>query len=187
MEYEDLLLLKNSLELLADERDVRTGVKVDDTILKNKFNKQVLTDAAFLVDKLLKLDFDPTSIDRRKKYAFYLSEKDKSEISISKQPVPISVFTYSINDHVDNTKMKRIKASEITNWLLQNGYLSEIESDDGRKFKILTDKSTSIGITSEKRTSPSKRVYEVNLYDENAQRFIIDHMQDIVNNQIRII
>ena len=40
--------------------------------------------------------------------------------------------------------MKKIKAEQITSWLMCKGYLEEYENDDGKKFKVLTSKSASI-------------------------------------------
>ena len=70
MELEDLLMLKENLEMLASERDPKTGYGLEDSVLKNSFNKKILLDAASIIDQLLKLDFNPTRIDKRKKYAF---------------------------------------------------------------------------------------------------------------------
>ena len=187
MDIEQLVLLKENLEILADGRDPKTGYQVDDTILKSKLNKQILKDAADILDVLLKIDFNPVKIDRRKKYTFFMSEETKKKIEISSIPISISMFTYRINQHINSNKMKKIKASQITNWLMSKGFLNEIESEDGKKFKILTDKSDMIGISSEQRKSKYGREYGVNLYDEKAQRFIIDHLDEIVNTEINII
>ena len=135
MDIEQLVLLKENLEILADGRDPKTGYQVDDTILKSKFNKQILKDAADILDMLLKIDFNPVKIDRRKKYTFFMSEETKKKIEISSIPISISMFTYSINQHINSNKMKKIKASQITNWLMSIGFLNEIESEDGKKFK----------------------------------------------------
>lgn len=187
MTYEELKMLKENLELLSNERDPKTGYLVDDTILKNSFNKQVLNDAIMIIDKLLKLDFNPTAIDKRKKYAFYLSDEDKSQIIISREPISVSAFVYNINEKVDDRVMKKLKAVQVTSWLERKGYLEEIEHDDGRKFKITTEKSASIGISHEERTSECGRKYCVNLYNEDAQRFIIEHLDEIVENNIDIL
>lgn len=179
MNSEDLFMLKENLEILADERDPQTGYRVEDTILRSSFNKRVLRDAASIIDLLLKIDFNPQKTDKRKKYAFYIPQSERCNISISETPIPISVFAYALNDCVDAQKMKKIKASQITAWLMKEGYLSEIDND-GEMFKVLADKSSSIGISAEERTSKHGHTYKVNLYDKNAQQFIIDHLDDIV-------
>lgn len=100
--------------------------------------------------------------------------------------IPISAFTYKINEQIDSDKMKKIKASQITSWLMKNGYLDELKTEDGKLFKVLTDKSSSIGIIAEKKTSKCGRVYDVNLYNEVGQRFIVEHLDDIVKSEFVI-
>ena len=140
-----------------------------------------------MIDQLLKLDFNPSKIDRRKKYAFFLKDEEKSKIDISKEPISISTFTYIINERVDSRKMKKIKAVQITSWLTKKGFLEEIEHSDGRKFKIPTQKAKEIGIISVSQTSESGRVYGVNMYDENAQKYIIDHLDEISKESIEML
>lgn len=187
MNVEELFMLKENLELLADGRDPQTGYRVDDTILKSTLNKRILLDASAIIDLLLKLDFNPTSIDKRKKYAFFIPKEERNYIVITEKPIPISVFTYSINEHIDSKKMKPLKASQITAWLTKEGFLAEEKTDDGRKYKILTEKSSTIGITAEQRTSKHGNTYSVNLYNEKGQRYIIDHLEEIASATVEII
>ena len=163
MNIDDLVLLHKNLELLADGFDPKTGYSLEDSILNSSFNKRILKDAAVVIDKLLKLDFNPTHIDNRRKYAFYLSEEDKAKIELSDTPIPISAFCYKINEVIDRTKMKQLQAVQITSWLVKEGYLREIKSEGGKSFKILTEKSRSIGMTSIQRTSSYGNTYDVNL------------------------
>lgn len=187
MTYEELTMLKKNLDILANERDPKTGYVVEDTILRNSYNKRIISDAATIIDKLLKLDFNPTAIDRRKKYAFYLSEAVKSEIEISTEPISISAFVFRINEKVNPKNMKRLKAVQITSWLERKGYLRELEHNDGRKFKMTTEKAQSIGISYQNVTSDCGRRYSVNLYNEEAQRFILKHLDEIINSSINLL
>lgn len=181
MKQEELIMLKENLELLANGQDPKTGYYVDDTILKSSFNKCVLRNAASIIDLLLKLGFNSTYSDKRKKLNFYISPEKLEKIEISKKPIPISVFTYKINEHIDDSKMKKLKASQITAWLMNEGYLDEIENEDGKKFKVLTEKSSSIGISAQERTSEYGNNYKVNLYSEDGQRFIIANLDNILS------
>ena len=186
MELDDLLMLKDNLEMLASERDPKTGYGLDDSVLKSSFNKKILLDAASIIDQLLKLDFNPTRIDKRKKYAFFLDSEKREKIEISREPISISAFVYAINEQVDNGKMKKLKATQITTWLMKNGYLCEIVHSDGKKFKVATKKAETIGVLPSKRQSECGREYDVNMYDENAQKFIIDHLEEISIANIEI-
>ena len=65
--------------------------------------------------------------------------------------------------------------------------MDEITSDDGKVFKVLTEKSSTIGITAEERKSDYGRIYKVNLYDEEGQRFILDHLDAVVDVNVDIV
>lgn len=97
--------------------------------------------------------------------------------------------SYNLNGNAkhDVVHMKKLKAVQVTTWLEKNGYLRETKHADGRKFKITTEKATSIGISYQTKTSDCGRKYSVNLYNENAQRFIIEHLDEIVDNAIDIL
>lgn len=187
MTYEEIMMIKENLEILAEERDPKTGHKFEDSVIGNTFNKKILIDAAMIIDELLKLNANKTNIDKRRKSVFFISEKEKNKILISKEPIPISAFVYSINEHVPADKMKKLKAVQVTSWLVKQGYLKEIEHDDGKKFKITTDKSEAIGISSKKKMSKAGRHYDVNFYNESAQHFILDHINEIAENEINIV
>jgi len=183
MRIEDIRLLKDNLELLIDGRDPKTGYKVDDTILNSSVNKQILQDTVSLLNSFLRLDFNPTKIDKRKKYAFYLSDEEKRKIHTSDSPITISAFVYQLNALIKPT-MRRIRSSEITDWLMNQGLLKQYVDEYGKKAKTITEKSSSFGIMLEERRSDTDHAYTVVTYNANAQRFIIDHLDDIVDQTI---
>lgn len=183
MRIEDIRLLKTNLELLIEGRDPKTGYKVDDTILNSSTNKQILKDTVSILNSFLRLDFNPTKIDKRKKYAFYLSEEERNSIVISDTPVTISAFVHRLNAPIKPT-MKKITIGQITKWLVDKGYLSEVIDEYGKKVKIATKQSSSIGINTEERISDAGRLYHVVVYDKFAQQFIIENLDDIVDQEI---
>ena len=184
MTQEELLMLKENLTLLAGGQDPKTGYFVEDTILTSSFNKRILSNAAYVIDQLLRVDFNPTRIDKRKKLNFYIPPEERQKIQITDEPIPISVFTYRINDHIDAAAMKKIRASQITSWLMSEGYLDEIENEGGKKFKILTEKSASVGISAQERKSEYGNVYKVNLYSKVGQQFIVANLDKISPNNL---
>ena len=187
MEREELIMLKENLEILASGKDPKTGYTLNDSVLNSSFNKKVFIDAAMIIDQLLKLDFNPTRIDKRKKYSFFLNETQRSSIEISQEPISISAFTYTINEAIDSKHMKKLKAVQITSWLMKKGYLKEIEHKDGKKFKVPTDTASNIGISSVKMKSDFGRVYDVCMYDEKAQEYIINHLDEILEKENKIL
>ena len=118
MTREELHILKRSIDYLIEEIDPQTGYKVDDTILKSKNNKRILMSVSELIDRLLVLDVNPFYIDKRKKYAFYISESDIQKIELSDEPITISRFTYTINVAIDSRKMKKIRFKTVNTQLI---------------------------------------------------------------------
>lgn len=180
MILKELATLKEQLESLANSKDPKTGLVVEDTILRSSYNKRILENAASVIGQLITIGSDPTSCDPRKKRAFFLTEEEKNRIVLSEKPISISAFTYTINSVIDQNKKKKLQAVQITSWLMSEGYLDEFEDDDWRKFKVVTQKASEIGITAEQRQSPCGRVYQVNLYDRDAQTFILNHIDEII-------
>ena len=190
MNYEELYKLKKEIDLLIDGIDPQSMLYVgEDSILSSNYNKSVLKNASSIIDKLIKYGSNPDKKDYRRKYNFYLPNDVKDKIAISDTPVSISEFTYKINEMVDSSLMKKIKATTITSWLFDNKYLCEIKHEDGNTFKIVTEKGKGIGIIAAKKTSQYGRVYDVNLYSADAQKFIVDNLDAITehdNMKIRI-
>lgn len=182
MKYQELIDLKEQLILLSEERDAKSHMKVEDTILKSTFNKKVLQNAADVIDQLLKLDYIPTKVNRQRKYTFFIPVEKRDDIPLSDEPISISSFAYLLNDQIDDKTMKKIKATEITRWLAQKGYLCRMVHPDGKVFHNVTATGTDIGIGQEERESPSGRKYTVNLYTKQAQSFIVSHLDDITTN-----
>lgn len=110
MDINEIRLLKHNLELMIQGKDPKTGYDVEDTILKSSVNKQILIDVVSILNHFLKLDFNPTKIDHRKKYAFYLSPEQKKNIPVSTAPQTISVITHGLNSLVSPT-MRKIKTT----------------------------------------------------------------------------
>ncbi|MDR1939615.1 MAG: hypothetical protein LBQ40_02325 [Clostridiales bacterium] len=109
---------------------------------------------------------------------FALSDEQKTRVVISKTPIPISYFTEAINAVIDLTEYKKIGYAAIQNYLIEEGYLG-VETDlIGNSCKFPTEKGLAIGIISEKRQYNGKD-RNVNLYDERAQRFILDNINDM--------
>ena len=108
MTNEELLNLKENLEKLANEIDPQTGYEIEDSILKSSFNKRLLLEASRIIDVLLKLDYNSTIQDKRRKYPFFLKDEDKRRIQLSATPITISAFTYKINEVINEATMKRM-------------------------------------------------------------------------------
>lgn len=181
MDYKKLFELKANIDLLISGVDPQSGIKIEnDTIIKSNFNRNLLAEVSELIEKFIKLGVDPSKINKRLKLNFHLSQEQKIKINITDIPIPISTFVHTINEHIDSSTMKKLRATQVTSWLCENGYLTELVHDDGKVFKILTEKSASIGMSAVKKINAYKREYDINLYNADAQRYIIEHLDEIV-------
>lgn len=107
---------------------------------------------------------------------FKQDELDK--IEISKDPVGVKLFAKRINDAAGKEKVIPV---QITKYLLENGYL-RLSFDEKTKSlnRVPTEKGLKIGIENFWEINKYYREYSKNYYSEEAQRFIISHLNEIV-------
>ncbi len=110
---------------------------------------------------------------------FSITAEQLSGVMISREPIPVSRLAEAINAAVDNPRMKKFSAGIITNWLLQKGFLERQVSPDGKSRRFPTSNGTMIGLSSELRRGMN-REYEVVLYNTQAQRFVLDHLSEML-------
>lgn len=107
-------------------------------------------------------------------YDFKLTEEQAEEIPIVNS-TGITAFVKSINSIIPE-RMKPLKVTDVTKWLVQEGYLDEIEKESGRKYKEPTDLGFSMGITSEWRQNRDGIFYRGISYDREAQIFLLERI-----------
>lgn len=115
-----------------------------------------------------------------KKLGFCLSEEGKAAFEYSKISVSISALVYSLNGKAE-AYMKKLRAVDITSWLLKQGYLEQREMENGNKYKVATELGNRLGIINETKVNSYGNRYSVNLYNEAAQKFIVDNLDKIGN------
>lgn len=172
--------LKSNINLLLEGIDPQSKLRFEnDSILESKYNKNLLREVCELIDLMIKINAAPSKIDNRYKEDFHIPKDIRDEIPLSESPIPVSTFTYTLNAQVDTVFVKKLRATQITSWLYLQGYLSEVEHEDGKRFKVLTDTSHLIGLTSKEMMNSFGRKYSVILYNTDAQKFVIDNLEAI--------
>lgn len=111
---------------------------------------------------------------------FYITDEELARVEISDRPVSISLFVKAVNDAATHPGRKKLAVITVTSWLTKEGYLQAQETEPGKHRKVLTDKSASIGMSSEMRET-ARGAFEIMLYDKNAQRFLIENIPNILN------
>lgn len=85
----------------------------------------------------------------------------------------ISDFAAQINDLRDESRMKRLTVKWLTEKLMEEGCL-EKKYWNGFTRTVLTEKGRKTGIRAEERISSKGNPYEVFLYTEKAQRYLVE-------------
>ncbi len=106
----------------------------------------------------------------------------KESIELSNNPLSIVMFADRINALLLQTSDKCIHAKRITDYLLEQGYL-EVETQDNRKSRVSSEKGRAIGILTITIAQQNEEYRKQNLYSPEAQQFIIDHIEDIMDNK----
>lgn len=76
--------------------------------------------------------------------------------------------------------MVDLKVTSVTNWLVYMGYL-EINSVNGKNYKLPTEKGKEIGIYTQIRNSYRGGTYEAVLYSKKTQKFIMNNLDKIIS------
>lgn len=183
-----VLILKEIMDSLSSGVDpISKEPLPTDTLLSNKYIQSCFVDISNILDQVLQSGMVKEIVDGRFKYPFILLDKDKEKIDLSCTPTTIGEFTNLINTNRNAKYLKKLRPTQITNWLEVNRYLENVTLEDGFFFRKATHEGQAIGIQSIPKTTSLGTEYVVNLYNENAKRFILDKMDDIVrfsNNDI---
>lgn len=180
-ELDTLRRAQQYMEQLAQGIDPISGQELpEDTVL----NQARLVRCFFYVAGILKEDADRLERGERarqpKKPEFYLTEAERAAVPISETPVTVSVFVQTVNDAVGGGESrKKLTLSAITNWLVEKGFLREVETAPGKRRKCVTPLAATVGILEEERTG-QYGTYTTVLYTPEAQRFLLDNMEAIL-------
>lgn len=119
--------------------------------------------------------------EKKKKLPFDLSVEKRNQFPISNKPLTVSEITNCLNSLADLELCKKLNVAHITSWLVDAGMLDIVRRPDGKNVKLPTAMGSEIGILTEERTGPYG-IYSVVLYDKNAQQFIIDNLDAIIEH-----
>ena len=115
-----------------------------------------------------------------KKAEFYLTEEERAAVPISESPVTVSVFVQAVNQAAGGGETrKKLPVTAVTAWLVEKGFLKELETAPGKRRKAATPLAASVGILEEERQG-QYGIYHAILYTADAQNFILDNLEDIL-------
>ena len=77
---------------------------------------------------------------------------------------------------------KKLKTTTITGWLIEKGFMVKQADADGKSMRLPTAIGERIGLTVKPREG-RYGIYQAVYYSAEAQRFVLDHLQEILQDQ----
>lgn len=121
----------------------------------------------------------PEAAKKGKKQPFIITEAQRKRFEFSETPISVSEIARRFNAAVNTEGAVQMRYSGITFWLIESGLLSVDRREDGREVKLPTAAGMELGISQEVR-SGANGSYTVVVYNENAQRYIVDNIDAIL-------
>ena len=171
------------MKQLADGIDPLTGRELpDDTVLNQVRLSRCFYYVAELLQQIIANGGEvggKSGKPRTSKPDFIWLEEFERKVAYSRQPVPVTTLANIISQAAAESNVRKLSYSRISEWLVREGYLrSELKND--KQFKRPTAKGEEIGIVCDRRTGSMGISYEVVLYTESAQRFVVENMGKIL-------
>jgi hypothetical protein len=165
------------METLARGTDPLTGARMDgapgDPAMRDCFLY-----VADLLRQVIENDGVVQNAGQAEKADFFLSPQTLAELPVSLSPVTAGEIADLVNAQIDPMAMRKLPAAAMQAWLNANGFLAEAADADGVRRKTPTVRGNRIGVTSERRQG-ARGAYTAVLYDENAQRFVLDRLNEM--------
>lgn len=117
------------------------------------------------------------AVAKKKKHSGFKPEEIE-KIEITRDPVGVKLLAKRINEAAGKEKILPV---QITKYLLDNGYLVLSFDEKTRSLnRVATEKGMEIGIESFWEINKYFREYSKNYYNENAQKFVVEHLNEMV-------
>ena len=98
----------------------------------------------------------------------------------------ISKLVGQINEAVDDAVYRKLTYKPILQWLRLNGFLiEEFRQEFNKTVTLPTEKGSQIGIRAERRNSLRGEDYMLVIYGKQAQEYIVQNMETILNDEVK--
>ena len=112
---------------------------------------------------------------------FRIDDESLEKFEYSDEPISITHIARRINNLIDQNTYKGLSFKVLNEWLKAVGMLEDANGKYGNARQCPTDLGKELGISIEKRITNRSEYYAV-YYNRNAQQFIINHLQGIIQN-----
>lgn len=180
-ELEKTKLAKTYIEKLSYGINPLDNMPIaDEELINNVHISRCLMFVAELLGKVA----DNGGLERSqkgKKKPFSISFEQREQFEFSTSPITISEVARRLNAAAgERGDCCQIRYSSIAFWLIEMDVLRVEKRADGREVKIPTDRGRAVGISVQEREGANGK-YNVVVYDEDAQHFILDNIDAIID------
>lgn len=133
--------------------------------------------SAQMLGRILQGDFTKQSI---KKIPLDIPFEKRKYFKYSDEPIAASVIAQRINALSDVENMYQLAYSDIVTWLMEINLINSVLAPNGKANRFPTPQGMDIGITEESRMG-QYGPYQVIVYNKNAQQFILDNLDAIID------
>jgi len=170
---------KMYMDKLAQGIDPISGNEVpEDSIL----NQVRLARCFFYVSGVLQqaIDNGGNVGSKPKKNDFVITPQLLGRIAPSDHALRISEFTEMLAAAAEDKNVKKPGTTAFTDWLLEKGFMEKHMNAEGKQQRVPTAAGQQIGIYTQTRQGQYGEYLAV-CYSPEAQRFLIDHLEEILS------
>ena len=183
-ELEKIAYAKSFIDKLANGVNPLDDTPIPDDDIANNVR---LSRCFFYVSDILRQVYENGGVTKPKRapkipFAVSIEQLEKFEYSV--EPIPVSEIAKRIYAMADNENMEKVSYRQINQWLLNIGMLYLHDFGGKKPVKRPTEEGNQIGITVETRMGRYGE-YQVVLYNEGAQRFILDNIEAVVATEAK--
>ena len=183
-ELEKIAYAKSFIDKLANGINPLDDTPIPDDDIANNVR---LSRCFFYVSDILRQVYENGGVTKPKRtpkipFAVTLEQLEKFEYSA--EPIAVSEIAKRIYAMADNENMEKVSYRQINQWLLNIGMLYLHDFGGNKPVKRPTEEGNQIGITVETRMGRYGE-YRVVLYNEDAQRFILDNLDAVIATEAK--
>lgn len=106
---------------------------------------------------------------------FHITADDLNQYPCDDTPIPVSEIARRLNAIIA-PDMERIYYKVIRDWFVEQNYLEFKKNGNDKPAYLPTEKGSSSGLFVESRTSRGGELFDVVMYDRNAQKLYLDYL-----------
>lgn len=176
-ELEMIQRAKMYMEKLAQGIDPISDQEIpEDSVLNNVRLARCFFYVSGVLDQVIA---NGGNVKKTPKKNFYVTEEELRRLNPSPEPIRITQFVELVMNAINDPDRKKLKTTTITDWLIEKGFLSKQADTDGKSKRLPTAMGEQIGLAVKLREG-QYGTYQAVYYSEEAQRFILDHLQEIL-------